>query len=233
MNLNEETYRPISMWKEDDRPREKLMLKGKQNLSEAELIAIILRSGSRKESAVELARKLLVSSGNNLVELGKRSVEDLTKLNGIGTTKAITLIAAMALGCRRQQTEPIQRKQIRRSEDIHDDMGPLLRDLMHEEFWVIALNRSNKIVGRKKIGSGGIDSTIADVRIILKYCIDQSSSAMVLCHNHPSGNLQPSESDIRLTKKIKQAAECMDITLLDHLIISESGYYSFADENML
>lgn len=234
MNRFEENkFQPISMWKEDERPREKLMQKGKNNLSEAELIAILIRTGSRNESAVELARKLLDSAGNNLIELGKRNISDLIRLRGMGATKAATLVAAMELGRRRQSSDAIQRKQIRKSQDIYNYLGPQIADLPHEEFWIIALNRNNRVIGARKIGSGGIDSTIADVRIILRYCLENGASALILCHNHPSGNLKPSESDIRLTGKVKKSAELMDINLLDHLIISDSGYFSFADENIL
>ena len=226
-------YRPIREWNEDDRPREKLMLKGKSNLSDAELVAILLGSGTRRESAVELARRILQLADNNLVELGKLSLTQLQKLPGIGPVKSITLTAALELGRRRQEAEPVRRKQILRSRDIYEVFGPRLGDLGHEEFWVMCLNRNSRIVGTNRVGSGGISATVADIRMILKYAIEMHTSGLIFCHNHPSGNLQPSVEDVKLTQSIRQAAHLMDIQLIDHLIVTEASYYSFADENML
>jgi DNA repair protein RadC len=234
MNPSEpNTYRPIREWNEDDRPREKLLHKGRHVLSEAELLAVIIGSGTRSESAVELARRVLHQSGNNLVELGKKTVEELTRLNGVGPAKAVSIIAALELGRRRQEAAPVQRSQIRQSKDIYDFMGPRLADLNYEEFWALAINRNNKILSTRKISAGGIDSTTADIRLVLRFGLEQAASSLVICHNHPSGNLKPSESDIRLTHKLRQAAEMMDMRLLDHLIITEQGYTSFADDSLL
>jgi len=226
-------YRPIRQWNEDDRPREKLLANGRHVLSDAELLAVIIGSGTRKESAVELSRRILFQSGNNLVELGKRSVAELTKLNGVGPAKAVSIIAALELGRRRQESAPAQRNQIRHSRDIYEYMAPRIADLNYEEFWAIATNRNNRIIGTRKISSGGIDSTSADIRMILRFCIEHAASGLAVCHNHPSGNPKPSESDIRLTNRLKHAAELMDMRLLDHLIITDGAYTSFADEALL
>ncbi len=225
-----DSYRPIREWNEDDRPREKLQLKGKSNLSDAELVAILLGSGTRRESAVELARRILQLADNNLLELGKLSLTDLQKLPGIGPVKAITLTAAFELGRRRQESAPIRRQQILNSRDIYSVFGPRLGDLRHEEFWIMCLNRNNRILGTSRIGVGGISGTVADTRLILHYAIERHASCLILCHNHPSGNINPSEADIKLTHSIKQAAKWMDIVLLDHLIVTDSAYFSFADE---
>lgn len=233
MSNLDETYRPIRTWNEDDRPREKLELKGRTQLSDAELVAILLGSGTRKESAVELGRRLLQRVNNNLVELGKMSLKEMQEINGIGPVKAITLTAAIELGRRRQEAAPIQRQHIRASSDLYEIFGPRIGDLPHEEFWVMSLNRSNKILNTKRIGSGGISSTIADIRLILKFVLECNASALVLCHNHPSGNLNPSEQDKRLTQSVKKAVSYLDIDLIDHIIVTEAGFFSFADEGQL
>lgn len=229
----ESKYRPIRQWNEDDRPREKLLLKGKSNLSNAELIAILLGSGTRRESAVELARRVLDLADNNLSELGKVSLAQLQRLSGIGPVKAITLSAALELGRRRQEAEPLRRQQIQTSRDIYEVFGPRIGDLRHEEFWVMCLNRNNRVVGTSRIGAGGISATVADIRLILQYAIESHASCLILCHNHPSGNLQPSQEDLKLTHSVKQAAQWMDILLIDHLIVSNTAYFSFADERKL
>ena len=229
----ESKYRPIRQWNEDDRPREKLLLKGKSNLSNAELIAILLGSGTRRESAVELARRVLDLADNNLSELGKVSLAQLQRLSGIGPVKAITLSAALELGRRRQEAEPLRRQQIQTSRDIYEVFGPRIGDLRHEEFWVMCLNRNNRVVGTHRIGAGGISATVADIRLILQYAIEAHASCLILCHNHPSGNLQPSQEDLKLTHSVKQAAQWMDILLIDHLIVSNTAYFSFADERKL
>ncbi|HOY49114.1 MAG TPA: DNA repair protein RadC [Flavobacteriales bacterium] len=228
-----DNYRPIREWNEDDRPREKLQLKGKSNLSDAELVAILLGSGTRRESAVELARRVLHLADNNLLELGKLSLTQLQKLPGIGPVKAITLTAAFELGRRRQESEPVRRGQVLNSRDIYNIFGPRLGDLRHEEFWIMCLNRNNRILGTSRIGAGGISATVADVRLILHYAIERHASCLILCHNHPSGNTTPSDADIKLTHSIQQAAKYMDIVLLDHLIVTDSSYFSFADESKL
>ena len=233
MMYEESQYRPIHTWNEDDRPREKLQLKGKRSLSDAELIAILLGSGTRKESAVDLARRILDLADNNLVELGKLSLSQLQRISGVGPVKAITLTAALELGSRRQVSSSKTKKKVSTSQDIYEIFGPRIGDLNHEEFWLMCLNRNNAIIGTTRIGSGGISATVADIRIMLKYAIENYASSMILCHNHPSGNLKPSNADIKLTTAVKEAASFMDIALLDHIIVTDSSYYSFADEKMI
>ena len=233
MMYEENLHRPIHTWNEDDRPREKLQIKGKHSLSDAELIAILLGSGTRKESAVDLARRILELADNNLVELGKLSLSQLQRISGVGPVKAITLTAALELGSRRQVSVTKKKKQVSSSQEIYEIFGPQIGDLNHEEFWLMCLNRNNAIIGTTRIGSGGISATVADIRIMLKYAIENYASSMILCHNHPSGNLKPSNADIKLTTAVKEAASWMDIALIDHIIVTDSSYYSFADEKML
>jgi DNA repair protein RadC len=223
----------IKEWSLEDRPREKLLNKGISTLSDAELIAIIIRMGTRDESAVELAKRILNSVENNLNELGKLTVDDLQKYKGMGEAKAIGIVAALELGRRRKLTESMNRKQITSSRDIYDIFHPVLADLPNEEFWIILLNRSNKLIERQKISQGGISGTVTDVRIILKTALEKLASAIILCHNHPSGNIKPSESDISITNKIKESGKLMDINLIDHIIVTDGKYYSFADEGMI
>ena len=232
MNTNE-NYRPIKEWNEDDRPREKFLTKGKSSLSKAELIAIILRSGTRQESAIDLARKILDTVDSDLIELGKLNPDVLQKINGIGPTKAVTIAAALELGRRRQEAEIVKKQQINSSKDIFQVFGPRIGDLAHEEFWVMTVNRNNRILGTRMISSGGITGTIADVRVILRYCLEMNATGFILSHNHPSGNLKPSEQDLKLTHSIKQAAGWMDMELLDHVIVTETAYFSFSDEGKL
>jgi DNA repair protein RadC len=224
---------PIKQWAEDDRPREKLILKGKNTLSDAELIAILISTGTQDESAVDIAKKILATTSNNLNELGKLSYQELKKVKGIGTAKAISIIAALELGRRRKVETVFERKQITSSKDLFDYFHPLLADNKHEEFWILLLNRSNKIISSKNISIGGIAGTVADQRIIFKYAIEELASSIVLCHNHPSGNVLPSEEDIRLTQKIKNAGAILDIIIIDHLIIAGDQYYSFNDQSNL
>ena len=223
----------IKQWAVEDRPREKLLSKGIRSLTDAELIAILIRSGTSKESAVDLAKRILKATGNNLNELSRMQVRDLQKFNGIGEAKAISIIAAMELGRRRKLSEILQKKQITSSRDVYDFFQPFLGDLSYEEFWVLHLSRSNRILAWKKISQGGISGTVTDIRLILKDALEHTSSSMVICHNHPSGNLQPSEADREITRKIKDAAGFMDIRLLDHIIIGNGNYFSFADEGLL
>jgi DNA repair protein RadC len=223
----------IKEWSADDRPREKLLAKGIVALSDAELIAIIIGSGTKEESAVDVSKKILNLVANNLNELGKLSVAELKKIKGIGEVKAISIVAALELGRRRKISEIAERTKITSSNDIYQLIHPLLADLPHEEFWVILLNRSNKIIDKQKISQGGISGTVTDVRIILKLAIEKFATSLILCHNHPSGNNKPSDADIIITKKIKESGILMDITLLDHLIITDGNYYSFADEGIL
>jgi DNA repair protein RadC len=223
----------ITDWAVEDRPREKLYQKGTSSLSDAELLAILIGSGTRKRSAVDLGRELLSMVNNNLNSLGKQTIADLTKINGIGNARAITIAAALELGRRRKLAEIPEFPQIKCSKDVFDLLSPILSDLPHEEFWILFLNRSNKVINRMKLSQGGISGTVTDVRIVMKKAIECLASGIIVCHNHPSGNLNPSESDTRITQKIKEAGSIMDIQLLDHLIISEKEYYSFADNGLI
>ncbi|MCE3279417.1 MAG: hypothetical protein K0S44_1608 [Bacteroidetes bacterium] len=232
MNEQNETLN-IKSWAEEDRPREKLMGKGRQILSEAELIAILIGSGSRSETAVELSKRILSTVENNLNELGKLGVKELTKFKGIGEAKAISIVAALELGRRRKETEVVKREKITTSKDAYDALKGNMSDLPYEEFWLIILNRANAIVKKELISRGGVAGTVVDTKIIFKAAVEHYASSIIICHNHPSGNLKPSEADIRITKNIKEAGKIMEIPLIDHLILSENGYYSFADEGML
>lgn len=223
----------IKYWATDDRPREKLLSKGIDSLSDAELIAILIGSGNREQSAVELSKDILKSAENNLNELGRFSVNDLQKFKGIGEAKAISIVSALELGKRRKISEVINRKQIKSSKDVFLIFGQKLGDLPYEEFWLLILNRANKIVDTKNISKGGVSGTVTDIKIILKEAIEKTASGIIVCHNHPSGNIKPSQSDINLTQKLKGACKLVDIPLLDHVIVSFSSYYSFADEGLL
>ncbi len=224
----------IKEWALEDRPREKLMAKGLSSLSDAELLAILLGSGSAKESAVDLAKKILKDCDHNLNELGKKSVADLKKnYHGVGDAKAISIVAALELGKRRRDDDILQKPKISSSEDVFNLMQPILGDLPHEEFWVLLLNRSNKVITKFKISQGGVSGTVIDVRLILKPAIENLASSIVLCHNHPSGNIYPSEADEKITQKVSESAEVMDIKVLDHIIVTEKSYFSFADEGKI
>jgi DNA repair protein RadC len=223
----------ITDWAVEDRPREKLYSKGTSSLSDAELLAILIGSGTRNRSAVDLGRELLSLVGNNLNSLGKLSISDLRKIRGIGNARAVTIAAALELGRRRKLAEMPDNPQIKCSRDVFDLIAHLLSDISHEEFWILFLNRSNKVVNRMKLSQGGISGTVTDVRIVMKQAIENLASGIIVCHNHPSGNLNPSESDTRITQKIKEAGTLMDIQLLDHLIITDKDYYSFADNGLL
>lgn len=223
----------IKSWAEDDRPREKLVNKGRSVLSDAELIAILIGSGSRDESAVELSRRILNHVGNNLNELGKLTINDLVKFKGIGEAKAVSIAAALELGRRRKETELIKKNRIQTSKDVFDIMSPFLSDLPHEEFWALHLNRANALIEKRFVSSGGIAGTVVDVKMIFKPAIENLASSLVLCHNHPSGNAKPSDADIKITKKIIEAGKLLEINTLDHIIICENSFYSFADEGLL
>tara|TARA_B100000929_G_C15452157_1_gene401522 strand:+ start:31 stop:729 length:699 start_codon:yes stop_codon:yes gene_type:complete len=223
----------IKKWAEDDRPREKLLQKGKLSLSDSELIAILIGSGSKNESAVELSKRILSSTKNNLSELGKLSVNQLCKFKGIGPAKAISIVAAMELGRRRRLEEALEQKKITSSQSIFEIMQPIIGELPHEEFWIIYLNNSNKVIEQFQISKGGITGTLVDVRITLKKALEVGAVSIILVHNHPSGNLKASEADKLLTKKLKTAGESLDIKVLDHIIVTEKSYLSFADEGML
>ena len=223
----------ITEWAVEDRPREKLITKGTSSLSDAELLGILISSGTRDKSAVDLGRELLGLADNNLNSLGKLSISDLKKLHGIGTARAVTIAAALELGRRRKLAEVPDSLQIKSSRDVADIFQPLLSDLPHEEFWILFLNRSNRVIDRMKISQGGISGTVTDVRIIMKKAVEYLSSGIIVCHNHPSGNLNPSDSDSKITGKIKEAGQIMEIQLLDHIIISGKDYYSFADNGLI
>jgi DNA repair protein RadC len=223
----------IKQWAKDDRPREKLLLKGAENLSNSELLAILLRDGSRDKTAVDIAKEVLKLGKDNLGELGKLSVKELMKIKGIGEAKAITITAALELGRRRQVTDPLGKTAVGSSQDIASFLQVKLKDYRHEVFAVIFLNRANKINHFEIISEGGITGTVADPRVILRKALEQDAVNIILCHNHPSGSLRPSRADEQLTIKIKEASRFLDITVLDHIIVSEEGYYSFADEGLL
>ncbi len=224
----------IKSWAEEDQPREKLLLKGKSALSDAELITILLRTGVTGSSALDIAKKIINHVNGDLNALGKLSVPDLKKIaKGLGDTKAITIVAALELGRRRQSSEVREKPMIRTSQDSYNYIYAEVADLGHEEFYVMYLNRANKVLTHKHISSGGISGTVADIKIMLKHGIELLASSIVAVHNHPSDNIKPSHADIELTKKLKEAAKLIDIHLLDHLIIGEKKYYSFADEGML
>jgi len=223
----------IKNWAVEDRPREKLLLKGARTLSDTELIAILLGSGTRELSAVDLGRQLLQRADNNLNTLGKLTVKDLMKHKGIGEAKAISIVAALELGKRRKLEESRSSQSIKSSKDVYEIFEPLVSDLQHEEFWILLLNRSNRIIGKSKISQGGVAGTVIDTKLIMKTALEHLASSIILCHNHPSGNLNPSGSDIEITNKIKIAANCLDMKLLDHVIVADHSYYSFLDEGKL
>lgn len=223
----------IKEWSLYDRPREKLLHKGSASLSEAELIAILIGSGTRKMSAVDLSRLIVKDAGNSLDTLGKKSLKQLMSYKGIGEAKAITIAAALELGKRRAMEMPVQLPKITSSNDAFRIMQPILGELPHEEFWVMLLDNSHKVVEKKNISIGGITGTLVDTRLVFKKAIEAGAVAMILSHNHPSGNLKPSMQDKSLTVKIVEAGKLLDIKVLDHLIITQQGYYSFADEGLM
>lgn len=223
----------IKKWALDDRPREKLLRKGKQSLSDSELIAILIGSGNREKSAVELSKYILLASKNSLGELGKLSVQQLCSFKGIGEAKAVSIIAALELGRRRRGEEALELPKIASSQSVYELLQPIIGDLAHEEFWIIYLNNSNKVIDRLQLSKGGITGTLVDVRITLRKALELGATSIILAHNHPSGNLNPSEADKQLTKKLQTAAESIDIKVLDHLIVTEKSYFSFADEGLL
>lgn len=229
----EKTTISIRNWATGDRPREKLIQKGKLALSDAELIAILIGSGNNKESAVDLSRKILQSTHNNLSHLGRLTLQQLTTFRGIGEAKAVSIIAAMELGRRRRSEEALEKVKITSSNSVYELLQPVIGELDHEEFWILYLNNANKIIEQFQISKGGITGTLVDVRITLRKAIEVGAVSLILAHNHPSGNLNPSEADKQLTKKLKTAAESLDIKILDHIIVTEKSYFSFADEGLL
>ena len=225
-------YTPINQWAEDDRPREKFLLKGKSALSDSELLAILIGSGSRNESAVQLCQRILASTNNNLNQLGKISVNQLTNFKGIGEAKAISIAAALELGRRRRAEDAIELKKITSSKAVFDIMQPIIGELPHEEFWVMYLNNSNKVIYKAQLSKGGITGTVVDIRLVFKIAFEQNATGLILSHNHPSGKLIASEADLKITKRIKEAGQTLEIQVLDHIIITENGYLSFQDEGI-
>jgi DNA repair protein RadC len=223
----------IKNWSQDDQPREKLLYKGKASLSDAELVAILIGSGTRNESAVELCKRILAKANNNLSELGKLSIKQLMEFKGIGEAKAISIAAAMELGRRRRGEQALEKDRITSSASVFELMQPIIGELPHEEFWIIYLNNSNKVIRKEQLSKGGITGTLVDVRLVMKNAIELGATGIILSHNHPSGSLKPSFADKKLTAKLKTAGESLDIKVLDHLIITEAKYYSFADEEAL
>jgi DNA repair protein RadC len=223
----------IKSWAEDDRPREKLLLKGRSALSDAELIAILLGSGTRELSAVDLAKHILSSTNHSLNQLARLQVNDLKKFKGIGEAKAISIVASLELGRRRREEDAAEKSRIGSSRDIYELLSANLTDIDHEEFWIILLNRSNRVKDKLCISRGGISGTVVDARLIFKPALEQLASGVVLCHNHPSGNLQPSESDRRLTARLVECGRIFDIAVVDHVIFADHGYFSFADQSLL
>jgi len=223
----------IKSWDVEDRPREKLLLKGKENLSNSELIAILIGSGNKELSAVDLSKHILQSSDNNLDELGRLDIKSLMEFKGIGEAKALSIIAALELGRRRQGQASSKQTKITSSRDAAIIFQAQLADLPHEEMWLLLLNRGNKVISKTKISQGGISGTVADIKLIMKTILDNRASAVILCHNHPSGNLKASQADIKLTRQINEACTIMDIQLLDHIIVAKTGYLSLSDEGIL
>lgn len=223
----------IKNWSQDDQPREKLLYKGKAALSDAELVAILIGSGNREESAVDLCKRILSSVDNNLSELGKLSIKRLMDFKGIGEAKAISIVAALELGRRRRGEDALQKKKITSSVSVFELMQPIIGELQHEEFWIIYLNNSNKVIHKNQLSKGGITGTLVDVRLVLKHALEVGATGLILAHNHPSGTLKPSEADKQITNKLKLASESLDIKVLDHVIVTEKAYFSFADENLL
>ncbi len=231
--MEEVKKKSIKHWDEMDKPREKLLAKGKDALSDSELLGILLGSGTRDLSAVELAREILSSNNSNLNSLAALSVADLMKYKGIGEAKAITITAALELGRRRRESEVLKKKKITSSKDIFEYMLPVMENKPFEEFWIVLLNRSNSIINREMISIGSLTASLADPRKIFKMALEKLAAAIILCHNHPSGNLRPSDSDIQLTKKLKAGGLLLEINILDHLIFADNSYFSFADAGLL
>lgn len=233
MKIDDSVPLNIKSWSPEDRPREKLLLKGTSALSDAELVAILIGSGTPKLSAVELSKKILLQSNNSLNELARLSVKELMKIKGIGEAKAITIVAALELGRRRKEQDPGEKPKITSSKDAFDQLKGDMMDLPNEEFWVLLLNRANRVTKKKRVSEGGVSGTVADPKIIYKMALEELASGIIVAHNHPSGNLQASQSDLDLTKKLKEAGKFLEIQLLDHIIIANQKYISFADEGMM
>ena len=223
----------INQWAEEDRPREKMMLQGASALTNAELLAILIGSGNAEDSAVELMRKVLNDYRNNLNELGKASIDELCRYKGIGPAKAITILAASELGKRRKEEAVEERRVIATSKDVYEYLHPLMCDLPTEECWVLLLNQASKLIDKVRISTGGLNATAVDVRCILREALLKRATAFALCHNHPSGNIRPSREDDLLTREVNRAAECMNIRFVDHVILTDGAFYSYADEGRI
>jgi DNA repair protein RadC len=228
-------YKKLSIkhWAVEDRPRERFLTKGIQSLSDTELIALLIGTGTKEITAVELARQIMRNADNNLTRLGKFNVDDLLKFKGVGEAKAISIIAALELGRRRKLSDTPDKPKILSSKDVFEEIFPIISDLVHEEFWILLLSRSNRIIDKYRISQGGTAGTVIDIKIIIKRAVEKLASSIILCHNHPSGNLTPSKADINITHKLKEASELMDIKLLDHIIVADNSFFSFADEGVL
>lgn len=231
--MSETTSFPMRFWSEDDRPREKMILKGRSALSDAELISILIGSGTRTETAVDLSKRILSNVGNNLNELSRLSLSQLTAYKGIGEAKAVTISAAMELARRKRESESRELSKINSSHDVFLLMQPLIGELGHEEFWILYVNNANKILNKTQLSKGGMTGTVVDVRLAFKIGLQCGATGVILCHNHPSGTLKASEADRQITRKMKLAGENLDIKVLDHLIVTETAYLSFADEGIL
>lgn len=229
----QKNYISMKSWAEEDRPREKMLLKGQTALTDTELLAILINTGTPKEGVFELSKRILASTQNDLVALSRLNVKELMRFSGIGRAKAVTIAASLELGRRRRESESGKKPLISSSKNAYEYLESTLSDLPHEEFWILLLNRANRVLGKQLVSSGGLTGTIADQRIIFKKALDQSACGIILAHNHPSGNSKPSQSDIQLTRRMTDAGRIMDIPVLDHLIITDNGYYSFADEGIL
>lgn len=226
-------YRSIKNWDKDDRPREKMLKLGIKSLSNSELLAIIIGSGTKKISAVELGKQILSQYHNKLDELARLSIEDLCEIKGIGEAKAVSILASVELGRRMQFPSSVKKQKITSSQDAYNVIYPIIGEIPHEEFWIILLNRSNTVIDKKRISQGGVSGTVIDVKMILKMAISQLASSIIICHNHPSGNITPSQNDKKITYKLSKAATTMDIKLLDHIIIGDKTYLSFLDEGLV
>ncbi len=231
--MNEYKSHALKTWAVEDRPREKGLANGIQYLTDTELLAILLGSGTKYMTVVELARLMLKRAGNNLHDLGRQTVGDLVKIKGVGPAKAISVLAAMELGRRRNGTHQPEKTPVKSSETVYNLFQPILGDLEHEEFWLLMLNRANRVLSKFKVSQGGLSGTVIDTRIILKKALDNLASSIIVCHNHPSGNNKPSDADVKITEKLKKASEMLEIKMLDHVIIADKSYFSFADEGLI
>lgn len=233
LKIDESKPLTIKSWSPEDRPREKLLIKGTSALSDAELLAILIGSGTSKLSAVDVSKKVLQHVNNNLHELARLTIKDLIKIKGIGEARAITIIAALELGRRRKDVDVNEKPKIGSSQEAYEQIRGDLMDLTHEEFWVLLLNRANRVIKKKRVSEGGVSGTVADPKIIFKMALEELASGIIVAHNHPSGNMTASQSDIDLTRKLRDAGKFLEVQLLDHLIICGQKYFSFADEGML